>query len=48
MKMFEYTVLEGVGEVTLNRYGKEGWELVAITRDGKTGRHYFYLKREKL
>jgi hypothetical protein len=32
MKMFEYKVLEGVGEPALNRYGKEGWEIVAITR----------------
>lgn len=44
MKKFEYQVLTLVGldiEEELNKYGQEGWELVAVD---ERGRHY--LKRE--
>lgn len=44
MKKFEYQVLtlEGLDiEDELNKYGQEGWELVAIDQCGRQ-----YLKRE--
>ncbi len=45
MKKFEYQVVTLLGleiEADLNKYGEEGWELVAVDNEGK-----YYLKREK-
>jgi hypothetical protein len=46
MKKFEYKVEPGLGNHSLNELGRQGWELVTIERDYKTGKHYFYFKKE--
>lgn len=48
MRKFEYKTKSGLGESDLNYLGKDGWELVHVQRDFKTGYHWFYLKREVL
>ncbi len=42
MQKWEYLILQAPMEDELNRYGSQGWELVAIDQSSR-----FYLKRPK-
>lgn len=48
MRKFEYVVRSRLNETDLNKYGKEGWELIHIQRDNSTHKHWFYFKKEIL
>jgi hypothetical protein len=48
MRKFEYDANYNMSIEQMNELGNEGWELVHVQRDFKTGRHWFYFKREIL